>query len=578
VTRAEIRDQLQSQNLQLAPTTINYNGYGLPASIIDPNNNTTIFTYDAANPGQLTAVADPLGNTVRYAYDASGRLQSVTDAKGATTGYGYDLADRISSVTDPLGSLTRTYYDSNGNLVWLIDPKGNEIKYEYDDRDRITKMTDQLGRYETYAYYRNAEITPLTGDNLKSITDRKGQVTTFNEYDPMGRLQKVTFGDSSTTIYDYDAGGRVTSINDSLSGSIAYTYNDYGCGSCSGSGLNRIASETTPSGTVSYTYDDDGRRLTMTVPGEPVVNYTWDDAGRLTKVSRSISGTVKDFTFAYDNGGRRTTFQVPLYKSQGKWKYLKSTYGYDIADHLTSLLHQNPTATVESLTYTYDSNGNRKSFGRTAAQTLSQAVSNTSYDAANEMLAFNSKTLAYDLNGNLQTRTDSCGTTTYTWDARNRLTAISGYKPDCSALTASFSYDALNRRTSKTINGTVTSFVYDGWDIVQETKAGVKTNYVRTLNIDEPLARTNSTATRYYLQDALGSVLALTDESGVVKTTYVYDAYGNVTTSGETSDNPFQFTGRENDGTGLLFYRARYYSPEMQRFVGLTPHLLTRKK
>jgi len=198
-------------------------------------------------------------------------------------------------------------------------------------------------------------------------------------------------------------------------------------------------------------------------------------------------------------------------------------------------------------------------------------VSSTSHDAANQMLGLGGKSFVYDQNGNLQTRTDVCGTTTYTWNARNRLTGISGYKPDCSSLTASFSYDALNRRISKTINGTTTQFVYDGWDIIQEIKSGVKTNYVRSLNIDEPLTRITGSTIRHYVRDALGSVIALVDDTGATMTTYVYDAFGNVTASGETSDNPFQYTARENDGTGLYYYRARYYSPEMQRFISEDP-------
>jgi len=99
----------------------------------------------------------------------------------------------------------------------------------------------------------------------------------------------------------------------------------------------------------------------------------------------------------------------------------------------------------------------------------------------------------------------------------------------------------------------------------------VKTNYIRTLNIDEPLSRVSSTTTRHYVRDALGSTVALADDTGVTKTTYVYDAFGNVTTTGEASDNPFQYTARENDGTGLLYYRYRYYSPEMQRFISEDP-------
>jgi RHS repeat-associated protein len=91
------------------------------------------------------------------------------------------------------------------------------------------------------------------------------------------------------------------------------------------------------------------------------------------------------------------------------------------------------------------------------------------------------------------------------------------------------------------------------------------------LNIDEPLTRITGSTIRHYVKDALGSVIALTDDTGVVRTTYTYDPFGNVTVSGETSDNPFQYTGRENDGIGLYYYRARYYSPELQRFISEDP-------
>ena len=79
-------------------------------------------------------------------------------------------------------------------------------------------------------------------------------------------------------------------------------------------------------------------------------------------------------------------------------------------------------------------------------------------------------------------------------------------------------------------------------------------NYIRSLNIDEPLGRIKSDGTvRYYQQDALGSVISLTTENGQLATSYIYDPFGSVSVIGEPSDNPFQFAGRENDGTGLLF-------------------------
>ncbi len=306
----------------------------------------------------------------------------------------------------------------------------------------------------------------------------------------------------------------------------------------------------------------------MTVAGEPVVNYGYDDVGRLTGISRSVGGIARTYTLGYDNGNRRASVQIPLATSAD---FVTTIYGYDIANRLISMLMQGPTAQIDNLAYTYDPNGNRTSFTSNATQTLSPAVSSTNHDTANEMLALGGKNFTYDQNGNLLTRTDVCGTTTYTWDARNRLTGISGFKPDCTTLTTGFGYDVLNRRISKTINGATTQFVYDGWDITQEIKAGVKTNYVRTLNIDDHLTRITGSTIRHYVKDALGSVIALTDDTGATKTTYVYDAFGNATAAGETSDNPFQYTARENDETGLYYYRARYFSPEMQRFISEDP-------
>lgn len=576
VTKTEMRDQL------LNLTTVNYNTYGMPISITDPNGNPSTFLYENANkPAELTKIIDQLGNESKMAYDSLGRIERVTDANNKSTYYTYDPMDRITSVTDPIDGVTRYFYDSNGNLSMVIDAKLNMIRYEYDDRDRINKMTDQLERVEMYTYYTGTEITATTGDNLKSITDRKGQTTTFNSYDAMNRVKKITYHDGSYTDYTYDAAGRVDYINDSISGYIDYTYNDFGCTTCTGRGMDRIAQEATPLGTIDYTYDVIRRRTSMTVAGQPVVNYTYDDASRLTKISRDINGTVKDFNLSYDNASRRVQLQAPLYKvGKGRkayWEYLTTTYGYDIANRLLNINHQGPTAIIEDLLYEYDPNGNRTKFTRNAGQPLRDAVTGASYDDANEMLTFtpatsSAKNMTYDNNGNLLTVTNSCGTTNYTWDVRNRLVGISGYKSDSSSLTAFFGYDAIGRRIQKTINGTTTQYVYDGLDIIQEIQGTAKTNYIRTLNIDEPLTRIKADGTvRHYVLDALGSVIALTDDSGVVKTTYTYDPFGNVTISGEASDNPFQYTGRENDGTGLYYYRARYYSPELQRFISEDP-------
>ena len=410
----------------------------------------------------------------------------------------------------------------------------------------------------------------MTGDNLKSVTDRKGQVTTFNEYDSAGRVKKITYHDGSFTTYTYDLAGRVDYINDSVSGFIDYTYNDFGCTTCGGRGMDRIAQEVSPLGTIDYTYDAVGRRKTMTVLGQPVVNYDYYDNGWIENVRQIINGIEQKFNFLYDNGGRRERLKA----FNGVSLVTETIYGFDNASRLLTLDHLNPlNQPLESLTYTYDANGNRTTMNRPSVTLpLPNPASNTSYNQANQMLSFNDKNITYDNNGNMSSVTNACGTTNYTWDVRNRLTAINGFNTDCSMLSASFKYDAIGRRIEKTINSTTTKYLYDGMDIIQEIQTGVPSaNYIRTLNIDEPLARITQSAVRFYMTDALGSVIALTDENGVVKTTYSYDPFGNVSISGEASDNPFQYTGRENDGTGLYYYRARYYSPELQRFISEDP-------
>ena len=115
--------------------------------------------------------------------------------------------------------------------------------------------------------------------------------------------------------------------------------------------------------------------------------------------------------------------------------------------------------------------------------------------------------------------------------------------------------------------GVTTSFLYDGWDVVQEKQgATVSADLLLGLGVDERLSRMGSTV----LTDALGSAVGLST-AGAVQTRYGYDPYGVATATGTASDNPFQFTGRENDGTGLLAYRNRYYNPAWGRFVSEDP-------
>jgi RHS repeat-associated protein len=132
------------------------------------------------------------------------------------------------------------------------------------------------------------------------------------------------------------------------------------------------------------------------------------------------------------------------------------------------------------------------------------------------------------------------------------------------------------RRFTKTVGGTTTQFLYDGYNPVQELGTGstppVQANLLTGLNIDEYFTRTDSSGNvSTLLRDALGSTVGLVGSGQTVSTNYAYQPFGATTASGASNGNVYQFTGRESDGTGLYYYRARFYSPTYQRFITQDP-------
>jgi RHS repeat-associated protein len=240
------------------------------------------------------------------------------------------------------------------------------------------------------------------------------------------------------------------------------------------------------------------------------------------------------------------------------------TYGYDIASRLTSIAYAKGSTTVGDLGYAYDAAGQRIGVtGAFARTNFPTALTSATYNADNELTNWGSTSPTYDANGSML----SDGTNSYTWDARNQLSTLTKGRT-----TNSFQYDAYGRRTQKTVGGATTSFLYDGANPVQELSGATPTaNLLTGLGVDQFLTRTDAAGTRDFLPDALGSTVALTDSTGVVQTSYTYEPFGNATAAGSTSTNSYQFTGRENDATGLDFFRARYYNPTLQRFVSQDP-------
>ena len=291
----------------------------------------------------------------------------------------------------------------------------------------------------------------------------------------------------------------------------------------------------------------------MTAPGQLPISYVYDAASQPTQITQG-SDVV---TFEYDGTSRRTRTTLP--------NQVSTEYQYDAASRLTALIYRNATNQLGNLTYQYDPSGNRTQVGSSFARTqLPDAVASATYDAANRQLTFGSLTLDYDANGNLT----SDGSATYAWDARNRLVGLRG-----PGATASFQYDQFGRRVRKVTNGSMSTYLYDGDNLLQELSgAGGLVRILSGLGLDEYFARVDAAGSQVALiSDALRSTVALTDAAGTIQTQYTYDPFGSVSVSGGSSENALQYTARENDGTGLHYYRLRYYDPRRQRFISQDP-------
>jgi RHS repeat-associated protein len=506
-------------------TTVELNAAGLVTSMTDPLTHVWQFGYAG---GDLTTTTDPLGAVRRRFLDAAGRERSATDPLGRVSQTAVDKLSRVTSLTDAAGGQTSLSYDANGNLVYLTDALGHATSYTYNTRDGVATSIDPLTHATSYQYDPNG--------NLTQVTDRKGQAT-GSQYDALDRLTQVTYADTSTIAYTYDAGDRMTQVVDSTNGTIIRMYDD----------LDRLTQEITPQGTVDYTHDADGRRATMTVAGQTVVSYAYDNAHRLTSITQGASVV----SLTYDDSNRRNTLTYP--------NGIVATSGYDNANRLTSLIYTLGPTTVGDLAYAYDANGSRTTVGGSWARTgIPVALTSATYDAANRLTTWNSASFSYDANGNL----GSDGPTSYAWDARNQLAALSG------GVDATFGYDAIGRRRSKTV-GSSTTFLYDGMNLVQELTSGGSpiANLLSGLIVDETFLRTDQNGTSALLTDVLGSTLALADASGDVQTSYSFDPFGATSVMGASSANSLGFQGRENDETGLYYYRARYLHSGTARFV-----------
>jgi len=412
---------------------------------------------------------------------------------------------------------------------------GNGILYTYDKRDRMKTRGDALDRGESWTYYASGSV--------ETYTDRKAQVTRY-VYDAVGRMSSVTYDDGSVATATYDNGNRLRTLVDTQAGTLGWDYDD----------LDQLTATTSAQGNMTFAYDPAGRRSEMRAASQPVVEYRYDDGDRLRRLAQG-SDVV---TFDYDNAGRPSQTVLPNGVVAG--------YSYNPANQLTGLAWQKADGTaLGELGYGYDEAGNLAAqTGSLASPALPPALAaGQQYDDANQQTQREGVAQSFDANGNLT----GDGARTFVWNARNQLTQI---LQGASAV-ASFSYDAVGRRTVRNESGQATTYLYDGADPVQETRAGQVNPILTGLSPDQRFARNEASGRTYFITDGQGSTRGLTDAAGALVQRYDYTPYGEASASSSAFDNPYQYTGRELDDSGLMFYRARYYQPRHARFLSEDP-------
>ena len=235
------------------------------------------------------------------------------------------------------------------------------------------------------------------------------------------------------------------------------------------------------------------------------------------------------------------------------WALANSTkicYTYDSLDRVTKrTVYNECDEVVSEESYTYDAAGNitvapNSCFG---------------YDTNNRLTVFNGNNVTYDLDGNMLNN----GSISFEYDSANRLIKAGDHaytyntediriKNLCDGYETTYTYNTnckLSQLLTKTTNGIVTKYVY-GKGLIGEQKCdeGFKT----------------------YHFDYRGSTVAITDQRGNITDTFKYDTYGNMTEHIGNSFVIFGYNGRDSvvtDRNGLLYMRARYYSPDMRRFI-----------
>jgi len=517
---------------------LTYNSRGQVLTFSDAAGNTTSRSYDAQ--GNVLTVTNPAGDTVSFAYDALGRKIGTTNALGNATNYQHDLLGRVVKVTDALGGEVVTTHAVAG-IGSLVDQVGNTASFQYDSLNQLVAMTDPFNHSQIFAYDPNG--------NMSSRTDYSGSSTTY-AYDEMNRLTATTYPDGSAVDFSYDPNGRLAQTVDST-GDSSYTYNARG---------SLTAYTNTQGRFVAYDYDEAGNLIRTTYPDNKSITYLYDSRNRLVQVE---DWAGRRTNYSYDPRGLLIEVNLP--------NGTKAKYDYDSAGRVTGLRNLKANDDViAAYSYVLDQNGNIVS--ETSEQPLEPIVQSQglacTYGPDNRLASVNGESVGYDQNGNMV----AAGDTTYQYDFENRLKTIV-----CPGNTWEYDYDGKGRRIGLTHNGSERHFLLDprGMTNVLAEYDGdndLTAYYIYGLGL---LCKIDAAGDPYYYHyNFTGHTVAMTDANGDIVNRYAYTPFGVLSAKTEAVPNPFRYVGRfgvMDDDNGLLYMRARYYDPDLGRFLTKDP-------
>ena len=529
-----------------------YNELNLPSEVSYISGNTVTYEYDSI--GRATMVTDALCNTKQYMYNYRGQNTAVIDAAGNTSSTAYDVLGNRTAIVGPLGGATRYTYDVMGRLTSETTTSGGSVRYTYNALNLKSSLTNARGQRRSFTYDALGRIIGCTSaddsvsytydanGNVLTSTDKNGTIKrkidalnrvieyedTFGNiigyrYDPVGNLVAITYPDGTEVSYEYDVNNNLVSVTDWGDRKTVYTYDEN----------NRVTGVIKPDGSVTVT--------------------EYDNAGRvISTVEKNASGVlITGFEYTYDILGRVSTEKYLD-------KNIQMCYTYDERSRVTQrvAVNYNTGETIDE-TFTYDAAGNIISATDDCCDTDS-----FSYDANNRLTYHNGMSVTYDADGNMTSAYHDGSRDSFRYDSTNRLIGTN---------TNAYTYNAENVRIRNLCGDSETTYVYNTnaklSSMLMKITNGVVTKYVygRGLIGEE----TNGVFKTYHF-DYRGSTVAITDINGNVTDTFEYDTYGKLINRTGNSDVIFLYNGRDGvvtDSNGLIYMRARYYSPELRRFI-----------